>query len=654
MIKQSNGKPHRSVSLHTLTIGTNPWQYLRYRLRYVFFSSGLGFVFQCIEFLLVMRFFMINHAISYFSIRILSTFIRQMWWVYLENLRQQVREAAAKKVKKLIPGFVFRYIYLAITIGVVLLIVLAFIVYFQPTSKFSWWFVFPAVVIVQLVLMMMASTIHSACLAIRRVYRPFWSIIAPEAIRSISIIAAWFIIGAYGLLFALVAGALTSSYLMWYFSHQTWQQLKFPGLHWLWPKDLQKDATHRHNKWTLIGVGLVFGFEAVIILSLLIQSLFEKSFSLIGFLYIIFPVLISSAAWYRIFYYDYQKLNRLLFRHLLLRTQKYTYYMGIYASVLALLLLTWVAWYFDFLTLQFLLPLTVFVVLRVYLSIRYLVFFCWHNYAPILISGLILLLCCLPLYYYSDSLIDIMIILSIAEILAFIPMLLSPKKDRDFFDNFFAFDVLKSLAVTDQPVACVELARVNNFPQTEMMLRRTGFSRTLFFQPKTATGFAFRPTYFSKQRHKQWLHNAIRRLKQEVNDASMLLTSQQLTAELHKLALQNDKALQGSNALLHDFVRDFPTGLYIDLKTHQHIGKLKLSTEEWHSVFIAMTNYARNPVARNTHLSFFVCSLIDMEKFRYIFIVPADIDNRSDWYQLTASVTQANWQQMLDASASGK
>lgn len=262
------------------------------------------------------------------AIRSVVTAFGAFHWGALEPLRRGVQAALARGEPDDAGWETARYLRLAVDLCIVQLLAIVLWLEFgpRPYDAFS---IFDAYTI-GCGLRMMAETItrtyHAGAFSLRRVRRPFASLLAIDVVDVGVVIALWPFLGFWGFGVAQIAGGVVEAVLAIVYARRTYRDLPFPA-----PTLRRVLSSRASGSWSLLRGMLLPGFAnlSAQVDALLITALaFGPSGHGLGVasaLHVFRPVLSLGSGWARLFYFDLthlrpsvQKLFRARFERLLL------------------------------------------------------------------------------------------------------------------------------------------------------------------------------------------------------------------------------------------------------------------------------------------------------------------------------------------------
>ena len=290
------------------------WRYAVYRLRYVMARALLRTMLHLVEVVLFVNIFSTEAIGPILAVRNLALAFGALWWGALERLRAEVRAEALVGHVMAAKCAVDNWLALAMLIALAQQGLGAAWVVFGP-SPFSSFSIFDAYVLAccaRLGLDTVSRTYHSGIFALKRVYRPWWSLIVVDVLDVAVVIALWPWVGLWGFsLSMLTVGALRTAlsihfakraYATSVLSVRPQRRNLFRGLRaqvWPWSQMLRD------------GLGnTVAQLDALLIVAMLSGPSDEPGLLLlVAFLHVLSPMLNAAFAWARVFYFDLKRVE---------------------------------------------------------------------------------------------------------------------------------------------------------------------------------------------------------------------------------------------------------------------------------------------------------------------------------------------------------
>jgi hypothetical protein len=317
----------RTVSLYASLLTGKFFAYLRYRLGYALVLDTARFVIHVGEFLIVLTSFGGVAAFAVMMLRVGSLIISGGWWGFLEVMRERLRTFSQSGDRDAVEREIGRWLVLSVITAVAVLIVggLALVLLF-PSDHEAVGHLYAFLVVVELAVRLPVRVLHSGMFATRRIYRPFWSMIAPTAVQLVVIGAGGFLYPEAAIVIAIIASNALS---IWITLRYTLQAYRLTGL---WPKWRTRASSLRQLlpsnpgrlgvETTLAGFGL--RLDAVVVLVIVgVYGTDTRAFDLTAgfpawrdvdafqFFYLVLPLFRGAYDATGVFYFDFVRLRRI-------------------------------------------------------------------------------------------------------------------------------------------------------------------------------------------------------------------------------------------------------------------------------------------------------------------------------------------------------
>lgn len=312
--EQRHSQLERSPSLDEALLGGGGVHYAWYRLRYVLVRALMRSAFRLAEVTLFASAFSMQVLGPVLLFRSLTLLLGGLFWGGLETLRRDVRELsregkwpqAARRVEQWLGAAVL--LALLVQVGCV-----AWVLWGpSPFASFS---VVDAYVLacgLRLGSDLVARTYHSGVYALRRVYRPIWSLFAVDLADILLLFGLWWALGPWSLGVSLACVGMMRATLAWHFTHQSYRGLRLrvgPPVAWL--RSLRRGHwALRHSLVSAFG-NCVAQMDAMVVMALLWAPLGDAEGRVLlgSLLHVVAPLLASSVSWSRLFYFDFKRLE---------------------------------------------------------------------------------------------------------------------------------------------------------------------------------------------------------------------------------------------------------------------------------------------------------------------------------------------------------
>jgi hypothetical protein len=324
------------------------WGYAAYRLRYLIWRVLLRAALHTVEVALFSSIFSMDFLAPVLIVRSATAIGISFWWGGLEQLRTTVRQHAAEKQWHRARTSIDAWMAMAVLFGVAIVGGSSTWILWTPDPRlgFSIFDAYAIAVIIRLALDMVARTFHSGMFALRRIYRPLWSLLIGDVLDVVGILLLWPLLGpwSFGPVLILV-GALRTG-LVFYFVRRAYANSRIPPS----PPGLRNvkalGSLKRSDLAGLFKHGLANSasqIDALLILALVAASLKSREYMVLAILfYVIRPFIGAGYSWARMFYFDFKSLSLRYSRFFAIRFERFLRRVAlVFAGVMAALATAW-------------------------------------------------------------------------------------------------------------------------------------------------------------------------------------------------------------------------------------------------------------------------------------------------------------------------
>lgn len=300
-------------SLEEALLTKRAWRYVAYRLRYVMGRAVLRSVLHLAEIVLFARVFTTESIGPILVIRNLSLAFGALWWGALEELRSEVRAQTGAGHVNAARCAVDDWLALALVVALAQQAAgLAWVTWGpSPFRSFS---VFDAYVIAscaRLGLDTVSRTYHSGVFALRRVFRPWWSLLLVDALDVALVIGLWRWLGLWGFSLTLLAVGTLRAILTLHYARHAYQDSPLPVRRQR--TSLLRGLFARSWPWSrMLRDGLGNGvaqLDALMIIALVAGAEGPGVLLLAALLHVLSPLMSAGFAWARVFYFDLKRVE---------------------------------------------------------------------------------------------------------------------------------------------------------------------------------------------------------------------------------------------------------------------------------------------------------------------------------------------------------
>jgi hypothetical protein len=301
----------RRPRLEHALLTARPWRYAAYRLRFLAIRAALQTALFSAEVYLLSMVFALDFLAPVLVYRSAIAIATGLWWGGLEELRARVRVLARQGRWNLIRQQIDTWLGLAVLIGALEVGGVVLWIAFGPSpfESFSVFDAYGLACAIRLALDLWTSTYHSGIYALRRIYRPLWTILIGDVLEFAGFILLWEPLGPWGLAITIVAVGVLRAGIALGYTRRAYRYSRIPTLRWLrlgrafvllrWP-DIIAFGKHALANGTA-------QLDAVLVLVLLGAESGNVSFA--ALFHLLRPFLSAGHGWVRLFYFDYKKLQ---------------------------------------------------------------------------------------------------------------------------------------------------------------------------------------------------------------------------------------------------------------------------------------------------------------------------------------------------------
>lgn len=356
-------RQNHMVSLFASLLTGTIFAYFRYRLRYALLLDTARFLVHVIEFLILLASLGRLAAFTIVVLRVGSLMVSGGWWGLLEVMRERLRVFARSGERDAAEQEISSWLVLSMMAASVLTIVGGVALAIQlPSGHDPIGLFYAFLVIVETAVRLSVRVLHSGIYATRRIYRPFWSLLAPTGVQLAVLSVGYYLYPTAAIIVAIIASNAVG---IWMTVRYTLRIYRLMGL---WPKvgtaqqifrALPRIPPWLALKTTLAGLGL--RLDALVVLTILgVYRTNDRAFDLAAgvpawrhvdtfqFFYLILPLFRGAYEGTGLFYFDFARLRHIpalhgfqlaFFRKLLLTAPFISVYFWSLATALGLMVL---------------------------------------------------------------------------------------------------------------------------------------------------------------------------------------------------------------------------------------------------------------------------------------------------------------------------
>ncbi|HWA76675.1 MAG TPA: hypothetical protein VG937_30290 [Polyangiaceae bacterium] len=313
LLRRAARNAARRVSLDEALLSDRALAYVWYRNRFLLLRIPLGVVLHVAEVLAFSDAFELGIIGPMLAIRSLPAVAGALWWGALEELRASVRACAARGDWGRAERFVRSYLGLAVDVAIAgVALAIAFIQW--GPSEFEGFDIFDAYALacaLRFGLEALTRTYHAGIFAVRRVYRPLWSLVLPDVAELLLALSLWSVLGPWGFSLSLLFGGVLGAGLQTHYVAKAYREHGAfrPRLRRLGQarKDLE-----RNDLWVLgrhALANLATHVDALLILFLSGTAAGGSGVAFVVLLHSLRPLLSAVSSYARVFYFDFKRLS---------------------------------------------------------------------------------------------------------------------------------------------------------------------------------------------------------------------------------------------------------------------------------------------------------------------------------------------------------
>ena len=362
--ERSARRDNQTVSLYTSLLTGKIFSYFRYRLRYAILLDAVRFGIHVIEFLILLSSLGGLVAFTVIVLRVGGLIISGGWWGLLEVMRERLRGFTGSEGRDAAEREIGSWLVLSVVVATAVTIVgaTALALLFPPEHGVIG-HVYAILVLLELAVRFPVRTLHSGVFATRRIYRPFWSMLAPTAVQLVVLSVGLYLYPTAALIIAIIASNALGTWITVHYTLKIYRLMglrpKYGGTAHTPRRLLPRIPLRLGIETTLAGLGL--RLDAVIVLAILgiygtntrALDLTEsvaawRNIDAFQFFYLVLPLFRGAYDGSVVFYFDFVRLRRnpalrelrlLFFRRLLWTTPVIAVFFWSLAAALGLFVL---------------------------------------------------------------------------------------------------------------------------------------------------------------------------------------------------------------------------------------------------------------------------------------------------------------------------
>lgn len=325
------------------------WSYASYRVRYLLIRVILRACLHLAEVMLFSMVFSMEFLGPVILLRSGTAVAGSLWWGALEQMRGKIRDLAFERRFASIRKEIDTWLLLAVVVVVLMLGSGTTWVLLTPDERlgFSIFDTYALACLLRLAFDIVSRTYHSGMFALRRIYRPLWSLLVCDVLDIAGVLALWPFLGPWSFGIVLAGVGILRAVISLHYSRRAFSLSKIPpiGFRLLFRRfDLlpleDLPAAFRHGL-----ANAASQIDSVLIMALVAASAANDDYlGLAVLFYLVRPFMTAGFGWARLFYFDFKKLElkysgffRARFEHFLRRAAL------AFAAVMSAMALLWAA-----------------------------------------------------------------------------------------------------------------------------------------------------------------------------------------------------------------------------------------------------------------------------------------------------------------------
>jgi hypothetical protein len=313
LLRRAAQNAKRRVSLDEALLSDRALAYVWYRNRFLLLRIPLGVVLHVAEVVAFSDAFELGIIGPMLAIRSLPAVAGALWWGALEELRASVRACAARGDWGRAERFVRSYLGLSVDVAIVSVALAVAFIQWGP-SEFEGFDIFDAYALacaLRFGLDALTRTYHAGIFAIRRVYRPLWSLVLPDVAELAIALSLWGLLGPWGFSLSLLLGGALGAALQTHYVARAYREYGAfqPRLRRLGQarKDLERKDLWALGRHAL--ANLATHVDALLILFLSGMAKSGEGVAFVVLLHTLRPLLSAVSSYARVFYFDFKRLS---------------------------------------------------------------------------------------------------------------------------------------------------------------------------------------------------------------------------------------------------------------------------------------------------------------------------------------------------------
>ncbi len=324
-LRRTAARADRAVRIEEALLGGRFPAYAAYRLRFFGLRTAVSAVLHAVRILLAFRFFAPKTFTVILLVEAAASLGASFWWGSLEVLREKVRDLRRDGRPQDAAGEIAPWLYRSIRLAAAALALSALWIpaaFLGQSGEFTAADFFIVTIFVRLGLDLVTRCYHSGIYAIRRVYRPLWSLIGVEIIGFGGVLAGWPLVGPWALPAASLVSAVLSNALTLVFTQRAYRHSGFDPRPHLRSKAKRPPRGWKSRDWWNAGVSYaLMRLDGIVVLALAASSRHFHS-PLAAFFLAVGPLVRAGFDWVQLFYFDLKRLDSFLLNGVRMRLER--------------------------------------------------------------------------------------------------------------------------------------------------------------------------------------------------------------------------------------------------------------------------------------------------------------------------------------------
>jgi hypothetical protein len=307
-----------AVRLEDALLGDRFLAYFWFRLRFFLARTAFAAMVHALRVALLFAAFPRDQFAAIVVVGACAAIVGDFWWGALERMRARIRHLQRDGALHRVPGEISSWLRLAnrlTTVGLASACAVAACGLVAPVVAPA--LVYAAAIIAGAALGATVRTYHSGAYALRRIYRPFTSLIAADTAGVAALLVLWPVAGVWAFPLAEIVsvGAVVSVTLR--YTARTYRVLGFPTLRAIASMRRPPPAAGALRGAVSPGVAFALvGLESLVLVAVLASSGAADTSSLLALLAALGPVIRAGFEWAQLLYFDLVRLGVPLLRGL--------------------------------------------------------------------------------------------------------------------------------------------------------------------------------------------------------------------------------------------------------------------------------------------------------------------------------------------------